>query len=584
MPLTTFPVQPGFRKNDTDYASEGGYVDGDKVRFRDNYPESIGGWQAQTLAALVGVAREVMDWSLLDGSRMLAFGTSKKLYVVYHGALTNVTPLDASGTLPNDPFTTTISSADVSVGHTTHGRIAGDTVVYDGATAVGGITIDGEYLVTSVTDPDNYVITHTSAATSSATGGGAAVTYEYEINIGRDSALVGFGWGAGLWGASTWGTARSASNIVLPLRTWSLEPWGEDLLCCPIGGNIYLWDATNPLDRAAIVAAAPTQNLGISVSPEDRHLIAWGADGDLVNIKWCNQDDFTDWTPGPASTAGERRLLYGSKITAWQRTRSEFLIWTDKGLTTLQYVGAGDFSFALRRIGDSPSPVGVNASVDNKGAVYWMSVGNFYVYNGRVQEIPCTLERDLFEDFNDVQVCKVFTGINVKFREVWWFYPTESGSGENDRYVVYNYGENLWYDGTIERTTWLDKNIFSNPIATDASGVIYDHEFGANDDGAALDSFIKTGDVDVGDGEELMFFDRLIPDLILSGTGSFTVTSRKYPNGSTKSKTRTVTSSTEQVRPRLRGRQMSIQFGTNEIDAFWRMGKIRYGVRPSGGN
>jgi len=454
-----------------------------------------------------------------------------------------------------------------------------------GAAAVGGITIDGEYTVTAVVGTGTYTITHSSSATSTAVGGGASVAYNYEIDVGLDDTTLLYGFGAGVFNQDTWGTPRSSNPVTAGCRVWTLENWGEDLLCMPRGGNLYHWDATNGVGtRAQLVANAPTGEFFI-VDPENREVIVFGEDGDPLGIKWCDQNDFTTWTASATNTADERRLLVGSKIVGAVRTKGEILVWTDVSLHGLTFTFRGDFNYALRTIGEKCGLIGINAAGSHGSTAWWMGNNrNFYVYDGRVKILPCPLRKDVFDNLTALQSDKVYAGVNGAHMEIWFFWQSDDGS-ENDRYTIYNFGENLWYHGTLERTAWADKDTFDYPMAMDSAGFLREHEVGKNDDGNALQSFIESGEFDIGDGDELMFLNGVIPDFVQTGTVEITMKARKWPNGEQITKGPvSVTTSTDYIRPRIRGRQVAIRIGSNEVDAAWRIGRLRFDLKKDGGN
>lgn len=584
MPSTALQIPPGVHADLTEYDAEGKWHKSNRIRFRDGRPEPIGGWQKMLgdSTALAGVPRALHAWSEIDGTINLSIGTSTKLYVVQGGVASDITPVRASGPLGTDPFTTTNASANVSVAHTAHGLEVGASATFGGAAAVGGITIDGEYLVVTVTNADTYVITHSAAATSSASGGGASVTYSYQINPGRSVATFGYGWGAGAFNVGTFNTARTSSNVVLDLRTWSLGNFGEDLLCSPRNGKLYAWDSSvGVATPAAIVSAAPTAFFYL-ISPDDRHVIAFGEDGDPLGIKWCDQGDYTNWTQSASTTAGERRLLRGSKIRGGLVTKSEILVWTDVSLHSMLYTG-DDFTFDLQTIGAAAGLFGVNAVIERNGVAFWMADGSFQIYDGTIRDMQCTVLRHVFDDIDRSQREKVIAGMYETRHEVWWFYPSLSGAAsECDRYVKYNWRDNAWDYGTLDRTFWIDKAIFNTPLAVDASGYIYEHEVGTYlDDGDALGEFIESGDFDIADGDRIMFVKGCIPDFV-GGPASLTFKARKFPNGTqTEKGPFEVTTATTRIRPRARGRLMALRIDGGD-GVYWRLGRPTVDIKPNG--
>ena len=583
MPYTPIDIAPGVVTDVTEFTAKGRWRFSNRIRFRDGLPEPIGGWQKRHAAAQPGVARAAHAWGQLDGTKTLALGTSKKLLVEENDTITNITPIRDSGTLGTNPFATTNGSATITVTHSAHGLAAGTTASFSGATTFNGVTITGEYDVVSVVDGDTYTIVDDETANATGSGGGGSVAYEYEINIGQANSTGGFGWGASTWGASTWGTARPSSSVILDLRLWSLLNWGEDLLASPRGSQLYHWDASvGPGTRAQLIGASPTA-LYFIVSPDDAHVVALGAAGEPLKVQWCNQGDFNNWTISSTTTAGTNTLRHGSTILGGRLTKQEILIWTDKALFSMRYIG-GQFTFQFRTIGFRGVIVGPLASVEHNDVVYWLGDGNFWVYDGRMRHFPCTVLREVFDDFDFTQKDKVVAATNQEFHEIWWFYPSASGGGENDRYVKYNFRENLWDYGVIARTAWIDRDIFDNPIAADPDGFIFDHEQGYEDDGAALGEFIETGDYDVADSERLMLVRRLIPDFVLnSGSVDITLKGRKYPGTTQISKGPfTITPAMSKIHPRLRARRAALRIAGSTQGTFWRLGRLMADVIPIG--
>jgi hypothetical protein len=590
MTLTKVQVAPGVQSDLTKYAAEKTWRDSNRIRFRDGRLEPIGGWTSLDQAsAVLGIGRGGHVWSEIGGTKIIAFGTDRRLYLRRGGTVYNITPVRASGTLGNDPITTTNTSAVVSIAHTSHGVAVNTAVTFSGATATGGITIDGEYFVTAVTSANAYTITHSSAATSSVTGGGASVTYSYEINPGKTESTVGFGWGAGTWGASTWGTARTTGIVIeLDLRTWSLDNWGEDLIASPRGGKIYQWDATNGVSVPAVVIGnAPDQVEKVIISPEDRHMIALGADGDPMAVKWCDQDDFTNWTSGVGSTSDLRRLLHGSKLTAGIRTKGEILIWSDNALYSMRYTGAGQYVFDIDRVGEKCPVFGINTAADMDGVAYWMGQGSFYLYNGRVVKMKSSVLRTVFDDIASDQNDKCFVWVNAEWNEVWYFYASASGGGEIDKYAKVNFTDGTWDIGLLDRTWVIPKDVWAYPIAADASNVMYEHENGTNADGSALGDYCETGEFDLGDGEEVMFNRRFIADFNLTGSNTVAVTmkTRNYTDEDTPQITKgpyTIAAGTAKTDARFRGRHAVMRVGSGSTEAKYRMGDMRFDIQPDG--
>ncbi len=594
MGLVDIPIKSGMYTDDTDrgVGKLGQWKDGDKVRFFAGYPQKLGGWtRGAEDSAYLGQARGATDLRTTRSEVIIAFGTDKKLYVWIGGSYFDITPIETSGTLAN-PFTTTINLATVAVADTAHGREVGDYVSFSGASAVGGITIDGEYTVTTKTSADAYVITHSAVATSSAgPGGGAAVSYSYQIGIGVDTSVAGLGWGAGGWGADGWGTPRSASDFITEVRTWSVDLWGEDVVACPRDGGVYVWDSSSGTGvRAVIIPAAPITAKFVMVSPEDRHLIALGAhDGaadDAMLIRWCDQENYTDWTPTLTNTAGNKRLDQGNEIVCGLRVRGENIIFTDSALYSMVFSGPPD-TFAFRQLGDNGNIVGPMAGHVFEGIGYWMGDKDFFVYDGVMKPLPCPISTTVFDNFNRVQGAKVYCGVNRDFREVWWLYPSET-SDENDRYVIYSIGDQVWAFGTLARTMLIgDSDVLNYAYGFGTDKYLYTHESGVDDYDQAMNAYAETGDIEIdAGGNAVAHLSKMVPDFRrIEGAVNFTFTGKKYPQATEtqSSGPHAVTSTTEFINPRMRCRQIKVRVESDAIGDDWSLGMLRVDLVPHGG-
>lgn len=587
MALENLPFKPGFVSDDPDrdVGTAGYWKTGDKVRFLHGLPQSMGGWTRDNASiSMVGVPRGVVDWLTTRSEQVIGFGTNYKLYVWIGGLFYDITPIRASSTINNNPFSMTNTLTTVTVTDTAHGAIDGAYVTFSGAAAAGGITISGEYQLTYV-DADTYTITHSAAATSTTTGGGASVVAAYQINPGPATATVEFGWGVGTWGESTWGTARAISDLVNQLRTWTLDLWGEDMIATHFDGNIYVWDSSVGVGtRAAIISAAPTSNKSAFVSQEARHIVALGAGGDPMQIKWCTSEDYTDWTATTTNTAGDKRVDKGSQLLRALPYRDQHLVFTDAALYAMQYVGP-PYTFSVKPVSETEL-IGPNAVVVYAGVCYWMGIGNFYMYDGMVRVVPCPVYEHVFRDYNADQAFKVWAGANSRFDEVWWLYCSED-STEVDRYVMFNTVEKHWVFGTMARTLYVgNSDVINSVYATSADGCLFYHDFGTSADGADLNAYIESGDVEIPQaGENMMHIDKIIPNFKrLTGTVELTLTTKRYPQDS---ETQTsgphdVTSATKFVNPRVRGRQTSVKIESDSASADWRMGVLRVDVKKHG--
>jgi hypothetical protein len=386
---------------------------------------------------------------------------------------------------------------------------------------------------------------------------------------------------------------------------YTQDNWGEDLIFNVYDGGAYYWDKTLGLGARATTFAsqtgasgAPTITRRIMVSGADRHVVCFGCNPidetaqDLLMVRWSDQEDPVDWTPTATNTSGSQRISSGSEIISAQKTRQEMLIWTDTSLHAMRFTGP-PFTFGISMLANNVSILGPNAVTTVGDKVFWMDRENFYVYTGRVQVIPCTLLRYVFDDINLDQGFKCFAASNKMFDEVFWFYPT-ADSDEINSYVKFNFTENTWDLGTLSRTAWVDYGIHDNPRGSGAaSGVnyVYIHELGQNNDGVAMTVFIESADFDLSpDGDHFMFMSRLIPDIDItdtsgdsSGEVDYIVKTRNFPGDSlVTNSTNTVTSTTQQSFLRARARQASLRIESSKTNLAWTLGDLRLEIRPDG--
>ena len=617
MALQKLQFRPGIVRDTTNYTNEGGWFDGDKVRFRLGLPETIGGWTRFTTTALLGACRDLHSWTSLSGTKYVGAGTNLKLYAVDGNDPVDITPIRATTSAGDVTFAATDGSTTITVTDTGNGVFLNDFVTFSGAVSLGGVitadVLNQEYQVVSVVDADNYVITSAVAANASDTGdGGTAVVGAYQINTGLDSSASGSGWGAGVWGRGTW---SSPADVTIPgaqLRLWSMDNFGEDLIANVRGGGIYYWNTSSGTGTRAVDIASLSGNNQpevaniVLVSERDRHVIAFGCDpqGDPGNqdpliIRFSDQESFTDWEARDDNTAGELRIGTGSEIIAAVQTKQQVVVFTDRSVSALQFIGA-PFTFGLTEVSTNTSIASPNAAVAFGDDVYWMGDQSFYRYDGNVRPIPCPVEEYVFSGMNISQRAKVTAADNSKFNEIWWFYPSAS-SDTNDKYVVYNYVENSWYYGNLARTAWYDNAVSNLPIAASTDGYLYFHENGLDDGStnppSAINSYIESSAIDIGDGDQFMFLSRLLPDLTFrnstaaSPLATFTVSSRDFPGdsfgqtnsgGAVRSATAPVEQFTEQLFFRLRGRSMSLKIESDNVGTQWRLGTPRADIRPDG--
>jgi len=704
MPLTKLQFKPGINRETTSYSNEGGWFNGDKIRFRMGFPEKIGGWVKNSENAFLGTCRALHPWVALSGEKYIGVGTGLKYYISEGGAYKDITPLrvassavtfaagadtldgaisataqsivmDSASGFPagggriligSEQITygaissATLTGCERGVNGTTaaahsdgaavtcctlsvtdsdgHGALENDFVTFSGAATLGGVIIanvlNQEYQVTHVVSATVFQIearavatiseitttsglnpTFVFANTSDSGNGGGSSVGAYQINTGLDTSVQGTGWGAGTWGRGTWDSASDLTAGGNTLRIWSHDNFGEDLLMNVRDEGIFYWDKTNGVTTRAVSLSSlgvsadniPTIAKQVLVSDKDRHIIAFGCDPetaigtqDPLLIRFGSQESLTDWSAKTTNTAGDLRIGSGSEIVTAVETRQQILVFTDVSLHAMQFLGP-PFVFGINTVSENittASPLCAIAVNDN---VFWMGREEFYVYSGAVNKLPCTVKDYVFSDFNEQQIQKVTASSNTSFSEVWWFYPS-SNSEENDRYVVFNYEQNVWYYGTLDRTCWVDRGVDSLPIAAGSDHYLYEHESGLDDGSTtpatAISSHIESSQMDLGEGDQFAFLSRLIPDITFrdstanTPTATFTLSARNYPGGPylqsegdsvVKTASAPVEQFTNQVNTRLRGRSFNLKVETTTTETTWRLGTPRVDVRPDGG-
>lgn len=650
MPFIKLQFRQGINRDQTNYSGEGGYFDCDKIRFFSGYPQKIGGWFKSTSETFIGTCRQMFNYITSFTDNLLAVGTNEKVYLEVGGIFYDITPLRETFTTSTVPSSdncidTINTSTTVNVNIVGHGCLTGDYVTISGVTGnPGGVPnaeINAEHVVTKV-DADNFTFVVTTAATSTTTNqGGTAITVACQIHPGFSSITAGYGWGTGAWnGAYGWGLA-SPTPVYLPQRDWFFDNFDNDLVMniraittgsgVAVGGPIYYWErggTLNPSNALATRAVLLSSMMGatdvpesasqILVSQNDKHLLAFGCqpyngspgEFDPLLIRWASQDDPLMWEPLSTNSAGFIRVSRGSRIIRAIPNRQEILVLTDASLYSLQFTGTTDV-FALQELGDNISVMSSRAVTTTNNITYWMGVDKFYMYDGRVKPLPTTVRQYVFQDFNFAQSDQVISGTNEGFNEVWWFYPSGTSDWVN-RYVIYNYLENCWYFGNLARTAWLDTPLRPYPYAVitpppadpvndpfnQGPGVLYQHEFGVNDDEAPMVSYIQSNDFDIqqNDGETYMLTRRLIPDINFTGSTAqapevtLSIRSRNFPGSQFQTdpsdNQRVIETSfglfTNQVFIRARGRQLALRVGSEDLGVQWQLGSPRLDARPDG--
>ena len=485
--LQKIQLRPGVNREGTNYSNEGGYYACDKIRFRSGYPEKIGGWLRLSANYFFGTCRTLWDWITLNGYNLVSVGTNQKYYVQSGGAYNDITPWAAGYTagavaLGASPIATTSGSKLVTVTASGHGGTAGTFVTITSTSSVGGLTISGEYQMVTVPDGNTFTIASSTAASSTATGGGT-VTIRLLLAAGLATYVTGAGWGAGGWSRGGWGSAATV-GVGQQLRLWTQDNYGDNLLLAPRGGDIYYWVRDTGFTTRAITLESasttagysgtfvPNQTYQIVSSDVQRFTIAIGANPydpadanttfDPMLVRWSDQENPFDWVPSATNQAGEQRLATGSYLVTSVITRQEILIWSDAAIYSMQYLGP-PYVWGFQLLMDNISIISPNAAITVNNVTYWMGVDKFYTYTGRVETLPCALRQYIFNDLNYSQQQQIVCGSNEGYNEVWWHYPS-ADSDVNDRYVIYNHLERIWYYGTLNRTAWLDSPLQTTPM------------------------------------------------------------------------------------------------------------------------
>lgn len=619
MPLQKLILRPGVNRENTRYTTEGGWYESDKVRFRQGTPEKIGGWARLSTSTFLGVCRSIVSWFSLGGVNLKGVGTNLKYYLERGGLYYDITPIRATTTAGDVTFSATDGSDVITVSDTAHGATTGSYVTFSGAVSLGGVitadVLNQEYAITEVIDLDTYTITAAVAANASDVGnGGSSVVGAYQLNIGPEIETPLSGWGAGPWGLGTWSEGLPGSD---PLRIWNAANYGQDLIIGPSGGGLYYWSAvSNVTTRATSIAAevgasdVPTaQNLFL-ISDTSRFVICFGVNElgsseiDPLLIRWSDQEDYLNWTPAITNQAGGIRLSTGSKIVAAIQTRQEILVLTDLALYSLQYQGP-PYVWGTQLMGDNLSIIGSKAIAVANNTTFWMGDDKFYMYNGQVQTLRCDLRQYIFQNINRAQSAQIFAGTNEAFNEVWWWYPSEA-SYTPDRYVVYNYVEDVWYYGTMTRTAWIDSAQSGRPVAAFEDRLLV-HEVGVDDNSTdvavPIEAYVSSSEFDIDDGDRFGFIWRVLPDITFRGSTadnpSATLTLLPLKNSgsgytdpasvagtNSAAVTRSAVIPIEQftgiVYTRVRGRQMSIKIESTELGTTWQLGAPRIDIKPDG--
>jgi len=620
MPLQKLQFKPGVDRENTRYAAEGSWYETNKVRFRRGMPQKIGGWVRLSNQSFLGICRSMLNWITLQGQNLVSVGTNLKYYIERGGAYYDITPIRLTTAAGDVTFTASDGFPLLQVTDVDHGALVNDFVTFSGAVSLGGnITADvlnQEYQVFSVVDGDNYTILADVSANASDTGnGGASTVGAYQIPVGNEIAVPFTGWSAGSWGNGTWGFSGTTDA---PMRLWSQANFGEDLFFTYRGGAPFYWDASNGVETRAVYVSSlagasdvPVIVNKAFVSDIFRFAFCFGANDlgtsvlDPMLIRWSDQEDVANWTPAATNQAGSLRLSRGSEIITALQARQEVLVWTDTALYGMQYLGAPEV-WGAQLLGDNITIASTNAAVYSGNIAYWMGTDKFYLYDGTVQTLPCAVRSYVFNDFNVSQYAQVVAGTNERFDEIWWFYCSAE-STQNDRYVVYNYMQNIWYYGTLSRSAWIDADLRENPMAATYSNNLVNHEVGYDCQETAtpfpITATLVSSEFDLDDGDKFMFVKRMLPDVTFEGSTAdapaATMTLSPMENSGsgynnplseggnssatvTRSTTVPIEQFTGQVFVRVRGRQMAFKIESTELGVAWKLGIPRLDMRPDG--
>ena len=640
--LQKLNFKPGFNKQVTESGAESSWTDGDFVRFRYGLPEKIGGWTQLTSNTLPGAARAQHSFASLAGEKYAAIGTNKGLFLYYGGNFFDITPLDTA--ITGATFTVTSGSATVTVNKTNHGLANGEYVTFTSVTiptnsgyAVATFQDNTFEVLNKTANTFQITMPTNSAGASSATG---AATINPYVTVGPAVQTPGYGWGTSTWGSGTWSTPSTTSNVILDAGQWSLDNFGEVLIATIHNGKTFTWNAgaTNARTVRASTStsgfstsANPTASRFTLVSDRDRHVFHFGTETtigtlssqDPMFIRFSDQENLNDYSPTATNTSGTFRLDTGNEIRGAVQGKDYTLVLTDNAAYVIQFVGA-PFTFSVRQVGTNCGLIGQNALSYSNGRIFWMSgEGGFFVYDGTVKMLPCLVEDFVFTTgggnlgINYSAARVTYAEHNSLYNEVSWFYP-KNGSNQIDRCVTFNYGENCWTTSSLARTTYADQGVFDLPYATEynltatpvfniqgitnlsGASLYYEHEKGTdqvNSSGTtSINSFIRSGDFDItgnkgsidyrGDGEFFMSVKRFIPDYqLITGNSKVTLFINDYPNNTATSSPLgpfTVTSSTDKIDTRARGRLVSLKIENDAVGETWRYGTFRLDAKPDG--
>lgn len=656
MPLKKITFKPGINRDQTNYANEGGWFAGNKVRFLSGFPQKIGGWARWTTSAFIGVCRSMFAWATTGAYNFMALGTNSYVYVESGGTIHDISPIQKSYVSPasNNCLAVVSGSATLTITAVGNNAQIGDRVIISGATDFGGINaatyINKEHTVVTASSGSVTVTLGTTATSTVASGGGTSIVVDFILSPGNEINVLGYGWGAPPWGGPPgWGLAATIP-INIMLRLVHFDKNGADLVFNVRGGDIYYWTLDTSFSTRAVKLSDlpnatpapdfPTEVTQVMIDDASGVLLAFGCTpfgGGPTNpllIRWSSQVEtalypqpILNWIvsddPG-ISTSGYLTIQSGARIVCALPSYGETLVFTESSVSSLQFTEDVTQLFSARLISAAISLIGPNAAISVNNIVFWMGTDKFFIYNGRVETLPCTLRQHLFENINLVQSDQVFAASDERYNEVWWFYCS-ANSNSIDKYIVYNYVEQIWYYGDcsegMARTAWLDTPLRDYPQAASSDdNYIYNHEVGYDANGVPFTSFIQSSDISLDEGDRFMLLRRLIPDVSFNGSTAgnpavdFTLLPRNFPGGqvmpsaptpvpdgdymttnqegqdfsrtvvrSAPTTTISVEQYTAQVFVRGRARQMAFKIeSAGMAGVSWQLGIPRLDIRPDG--
>lgn len=653
MPLKKIVLKAGINRDQTNYAGEGGWYAGDKVRFFSGFPQKIGGWTQYSLNTFAGACRSLFNWTSTRSTTVgnyLALGTSDRVYVEYARTINNITPLrPTTPSIAVASITTTDDSPIITVTFgAAHAAAANNYVCFTGfsfgsfnsVTDANLNSVNGFKILSVPTSTELTINTGADASGSgtSSSAGVTAGTGYFEIAVGVANTLSGYGWGVPDWGGVTsgtgWGTA-AVTPINIPLRLVYFDKYVDDLFFNIRFGQIYYWNLTNTFNtstRAVLLSSLPTASdvptevTQILFEDNANILMAFGANPyddtappdpfDPLLIRWASQANYLNWTPSDdpgISTAGYLRIQSGSRILKAISNLGEIIVFTESSVTSVQYTAAFPLLFAQKLISNDVTLIGPNAVIAVNNIIYWMGHDKFFMYTGRTEPLSTTLSAEVFDNINRTQSEQFFATTNERFNEIWWFYCS-SGSSTIDRYVVYDYFENIWHYGTCSRSltvpfdtdfvrnSWSDSSLRPYPQAAAQDGYLYNHEIGTDANEESLPAYLSSADFDIDDGNSFSLIRRIIPDVSFTGSTygaqipvlNMTILPRDFPgvpydqfNASNQNLTRStislvVNQFTEQVFVRARARQLAISISSDALGTAWQLGAPRVDIRQDG--